>query len=507
MSTKRPYGEVSPSYQYNMPVGNSRKISGYLPIENLIPIQTEVDELIVLPTNDVVKVNAKKRHGRMSDDQVTDIVPDGSYILSQYGQVDIYKKEADQIVLEMQNKPYNLYSTNPEPKVKTLGDIMTKNKMKPADLARKVLAKYKTVDHDDPFTEQTNRANKYTAGKYLQAIVSLSELDKDRKGLNAAEQQYEMFQGQPQGMAKQGGVFRMLSPLRAQDGLVAAIPAIISGIGSIWSDVANRNLLKKNTAASIQDIEKLYGQQKGLESQALAANLAGFALQDPRVEMARKTGPTRMIDRSRQEIDFMASRLAANRPDFSAYPPQIAAQLSQQYQAGMFEPMSRASLEASKQRALAEKQYLDEARAVADFNQAARIAETMGTRQNVNTGFAGMAGAASGSIGNLQNLGSNYVQSLLAARGQQSQGLMNLNQTAAQNLLNTASLAQQGYNSLQNQRLMDEYNQRMASIAAGANTPAQAIAQTPLNSIQSQSSDCITMPGGYRVSRTTGKPC
>ena len=508
MSTKRPYGEASPSYQYNMPVGNSKRVTGYLPIENLIPIQTEVDELIVLPTNDVVKVNAKKRHSRMSDDQVTDIVPDGSYILSQYGQVDIYKKEADQVILEMQNRPYNLYSTNPEPKIKTLGDIMTKNKMKPADLARKVLAKYKTVDHDDPFTEQTNRANKYTASKYLQAIVSLSELDKERKGLNAAEQQYEMFQGQPQGMAKQGGgIFRLLSPVRAQDGLAAAIPALVSGIGSIASDIANRNLLKKNTAASIQDVQKLYADQKGLESQALAANLMGFALQDPRVEMARRTAPTRMIDRSRQEIDYLASRLAANRPDFSAYPPQVAAQLSQQYQAAMFEPMSRASLEASKQRALAEQQYMDKFRETLDTNRAAEVAERMGTRQNVNTGFAGMAGATSGSIGNLQNIGSNYVQSLLAARGQQAQGLMNLNQAAAQNLLNTASLAQQGYNSLQNQRLMDEYNQRAASIAAGANNPVQSITQTPLSPLQSQSSDCITMPGGYRVSRTTGKPC
>jgi hypothetical protein len=501
MNNKRNTGTVSPLVQNIMPVGNKKKITGYIPIENLIPIQTEKDELIVLPTNDVVKVNAKKRHGKMPEDQVTDIVPDGSYVLSQYGQVDIYKEEADNMIIETENKPYNLFSQNPEPKVKTLGDMMGKKKMKPADLARKILAKYKTVDLDDPFTEQTNRANKYTASKYLQAIVALSELDKERKGLNAQEQ-VDMFQGQPEAIARQGG---LLAILRAQSGgeIAAMVPGAISAIGSIWSDVANRNLLKKNTRSSLADIQSTYNQQQGLENLGLGANLAGFAMQNPQVEVARRSAgmeaaALRNANLGRQEEDYAASRMAANRPDYSSLPPQIAAQLAAQDTARMYETISGSNIQSARDRANRNIQASKLQQDIANANEAARVAEVMGTRQNVGSLWAGMSGAVSGSVGNQQNLLSNKVQSQLAARNQQAQGLMQLNQQAAQNAMNTAALFQQGYNSLQNQRAQEELQQRLAY-----QLPTTPMPQT----LSPMAGDCIKMPNGALINKYTGKPC
>jgi len=197
-------GRVTQNY---MPVGNEKtKVDSYIPLAAMIPIQTERDELIVLPTGDLTKVNAKKRHSQMSDDEVTDIVPEDSYILSQYGKVDIYKSEADQIQMEVENKPYNLFGSNPTPKVKTLGDIMSKKVMKPADLARLVEQKYKIVNHDDPYTIQTNAINKHRRGGYLQAIIQLSEYDKARKGIdNSIETQLSQNNQQPPQMVASNG--------------------------------------------------------------------------------------------------------------------------------------------------------------------------------------------------------------------------------------------------------------------------------------------------------------
>jgi len=197
-------GKVMQNY---MPVGNGKtKVHGFINLASMIPIQTEKKELIVLPDGNLVPVNAKKRHSQMSDDEVTDIVPENSYILSQFGSVDIYKSEADQIQMEVENKPYNMYGSNPTPKVKTLGDIMRKKVMKPADMARLVEQKYKIMDHDDPFTIQTNAINKHRRGDYLQAIIQLSEYDKARKGIdNSIETQLSQNNQQPPQMVASNG--------------------------------------------------------------------------------------------------------------------------------------------------------------------------------------------------------------------------------------------------------------------------------------------------------------
>lgn len=466
MNDSKQRGIISPFLQNVMPVGNKKKITGYIPIENLIPIQTEKDELIVLPTNDVVKVNAKKRHSKMSEDQVTDIVPDGSYVLSQYGKVDIYKKEADNIIIETENKPYNLYNQNPEPKVKTLGDMMNKNKMKPADLARKILAKYKTVDHDDPFTEQTNRANKYTASKYLQAIVSLSELDKQRKGLSN-EAQSDMFQGVPEGEARQGGLFSLFNLERAQQGgsFMNYLPGAVTGLTSIVSDLANRNLINKTSGKLQSEIESNYQKQMGLENQALGANLAGFAVQDPRVELARKSigdlQGLRDMNLSRQNADYMASRMAANRTDYSMYPPQVAAQLAAQDEARRYDAISGAALQDAKEKAAREREYLLQRQAVSDFNADAAARERMGTRERVNQNLAGMSGAFSGSMGTRQGIEEGRSGQTMQNISNRGKLLLDQNLRSAQNAINTASLLKQGYASSQNEKQMQDWRNRL----------------------------------------------
>lgn len=463
-------GSVDPAFQRNMPVGNSKSITGYIPIESLIPIQTEKDELIVLPTKDVVKVNANKRHSKMEDDEVTDIVPDGSYVLSQYGDVDIYKDEADQYIIETQNRPYNLHKQNTPPTVRTLGDFMTKKKMKPADLARIILSKYKTVDLSDPFAEQTNRANKYAASRYIDAIVELSEIDKERKGLNDVSEA-ELYQQNPEMMALNGG--RVLKAgykiNKKQAGGVAGAAAALLGVGaSLYSDIENRKLLKENTAASLRDIDKLSTEQKGYENLSLGTAL--FNPQDPRVELARqKTGylsGIRNLGMGTQQLDYLMGRNFANlgaSQTNKVYDPQTAAALNAQAYAQAAETGTQAALSFNKLKYDNETNYYTKLGQALQADADARAQENMLTRANVNKNLSDRVAAIMGSMSNRQNQANNEMALRAAARGQQASGLMQLNSQFAQGLQNSMAAGLQAYNSIESARASKQISDAQAN--------------------------------------------
>lgn len=449
-------GSVDPAFQRNMPVGNSKKINGYIPMESLIPIQTEKDELIVLPTRDVVKVNARKRHSKMTDDEVTDIVPDGSYILSQYGDVDIYKEEADNYIIETKNKPYNLNQQNLPPTVKTLGDFMNKKKMKPADLARKILSRYKTVNLDDPFAIDTNRANKYTASRYIDAIIELSEMDKKRKGIdNNIETQ--LYEQNPEMVARNGGraLKSSYNVPKAQDPLIGALAGLVGAGVSAWSDAQNRKLLKENTAASLYDIDRLGKQQMGMENISLGAAL--FNPQDTNYQEARqKLGylqGLRNIGLGNQERDYFANRALANLGAVQTnktYDPREAMAMNTAGYSSALDTFSKYALEDAKRKAGLEAQYYSALGAGLNANEAARINEQNIIRANANKAISDRVAALMGSATNRQNLLSNEAAMRLAARGQQTSGLMQLNNQLAQSLMNSASLGLQGYQTMAN---------------------------------------------------------
>ncbi len=368
------YSQRAPSYQFNLPVGNKTKVSGFLPLESLIPIQTEKKELIVLPDGSVVPVNAKQRHSQMTDDQVTDIVPENSYILSQFGQVDIYRSEADEVIIETENKPYNLYGVNPEPRVKTLGDIMTKKVMKPADLGRALTTKYKQIDNaGDPYTQQTNMANKETLSKYLQALIGLSEMDKARKGIdNSMETQ--MSQGQlPQMVAANGGtVMRSSNVPKAQVGLFAAAGAsLLTGAFNYFSNRSAQKKADRNRAASLAEIAKWRNQQLGLSNTGLGIGMASVFAQDPTVDpVLQQSGFLDSMQKGlpQQFLDYQQSRNLANRPDFSGLGAQESNALNTQYYSQTLNSQSALALQAARDRAAMFNQYLQAKGQIQNFN-------------------------------------------------------------------------------------------------------------------------------------------
>src|SRR5690606_3650142 len=90
--------------------------------EEFVPIQAEKGEKLIFSDGTTSPVKAKKKHSRMSDDDVTDIVPDGTYVVSDARKMAMTKDEASQYSLALINEPYKLKGKVQEPKEVTLAD-------------------------------------------------------------------------------------------------------------------------------------------------------------------------------------------------------------------------------------------------------------------------------------------------------------------------------------------------------------------------------------------------
>jgi hypothetical protein len=456
-------GRVMQNY---MPVGNGKtKVESYIPLEAMIPIQTEKKELIVLPTMDLVKVNASKRHSQMKDDEVTDIVPENSYILSQFGSVDIYKSEADQIQMEVENKPYNLYGSNPTPKVKTLGDIMRKKVMKPADLARLVESKYKIIDHDDPFTIQTNAVNKQRRAGYLQAIIGLSEYDKARKGIdNSIETQLSQNNQQPpQMVASNGGkVLRAgYNVPKADGGLGAILNGVaslgnltLSGIQYFQGRKDNKEAFRFNNAT----IEDAYKKNMQREQQKSLFGLLGVVNQDPRIDPTLQSDqfvsqmPSYLNASNNNISNSNMSRIWNNRLDTSSMTPQMAMWLGERSNAQALEAQGQLAGQLAGQRANIFSQYLQARQNIFNANSASRTAADNAMRLNRNKMFGDASSIMMGQMENEQNMYYNRANSLTAAKMNQISNANQLRSQFGQNVSNTLTSGLQAYNSYMGNR-------------------------------------------------------
>ena len=415
-------GNVSPAYSNYMAVGNSKKIEGIVPTNNMIPIQTEVGELIVHPTMDITSVNANKRHSRLDPNEVTDIVPEGSYVLSRHGVVKIYKDEADKVVIETENKPYNLYTNNPQPKVKTLGSLMTKKEMAPAELASSILNKYKIVNNDDPFTEQTNKANKYNSSKFIKSIIELSEFDKARKGLSNGENMSNMFNQEPDQWSQNGGYSRGTHYQdwgKVASGAIKLLPSLTSLAGSLFGSRSARSANQQARSLS-QDYAKQYGDILGTANKlGFMSNLASTLGQDPTVQVAKRDssylqGLMNRLGSIAERNAFMQD-LAASSPDLSKVDPRAAGALGAQLWANQLRSVSDFNTrQAASDRAAREK-YTGAMAENAFFNQQQDVQKANQELNNRNRLLATLGSQASGYAGSQGEIALNQMAAKIGA--------------------------------------------------------------------------------------------
>lgn len=486
-------GRVTQNY---MPVGNEKtKVDSYIPLAAMIPIQTERDELIVLPTGDLTKVNAKKRHSQMSDDEVTDIVPEDSYILSQYGKVDIYKSEADQMQMEVENKPYNLYGSNPTPKVKTLGDIMSKKVMKPADLARLVEQKYKIVNHDDPYTIQTNAINKHRRGGYLQAIIQLSEYDKARKGIdNSIETQLSQNnQLPPQMVASNGGKVMRTGynvPKAPAGAIIGGIASLVSTGVSAYQNWKARQRADRLMNQQLGDINAYNTDVRRNLGLGLGVGAATTLLQDPTINPVIESDqfisqlPSYVNASNNAVFEGNRNNLYANRTDTSTMTPQMAMLFGERYNAQTMQSQGQLAAQLAAQRANTFAQYLQARQNIFNKNAASRTAATNATRANQNSMMSTLGGMGMGYFDNLNNLSGNVLNARAAARGQNIAAQIQLGNQMAQTINNGLASGLQAYNSYmaaqQQQQAFDQWNYQRQFPYTTPQLPPSAGSSSPI---------------------------
>ncbi len=150
-------------------------------------IQTEKGEKIGYPDGSIFDIKAKEKHEKMDKDEVTDILPQGSYIFGARDKQAIKKKTAEKI--SMGNTPivYNEFDNSPQTNAEEikLSDLFKKEEHTPAELAEIVKKKFKlSGKSSDAFTDVTNEENKVGRIPYLMNIMKLTEDKKKQKNVD-----------------------------------------------------------------------------------------------------------------------------------------------------------------------------------------------------------------------------------------------------------------------------------------------------------------------------------
>lgn len=260
-----------------LPIKEIVNEEGYIPQSSLTPIQAEVGEMIIHPTGDITPVSAKKRHHQMPKDMVTDMAPEGAYIVSAHGDVDIRKADAMHIITERSMEPYRLTGITPLPTQKTLADIMKKDMEKPAEIVKRIDSKFPVISAKNPFEVAANDQNKVNRLPYLQGVILLSEIERE---LNE--------QSKPKYM-RSGGIVIKNNLINAEGG-GTPWDAIVSGVGGLFNAIGgvfqrrNQNRLLNNYQAETQkDINNLNDERERNLAASSAISAASVLAQDSNV--------------------------------------------------------------------------------------------------------------------------------------------------------------------------------------------------------------------------------
>jgi len=431
---------------------------------NRVPVQTESgkkgqEEMIVLPTLDLLKVNADKRHKRMDEDQVTDYVPEGSYILSQFGDVKVNRDEAENLTTEVGIKPYDVFGKNDLPTRKSLADVMTKKEMSPADIARNIKRKFKQVDREDPFTKRTNDENKLNSLPYIQGLVLLSEIDKNRKGLvSEVDKAYNPPSGataiQPQTNIDELPRFGSGGIVRSKNVPKAVLPALVApliGLGStllggLFSSAENsraRGMLERNFQRGNTIVNQTADRQQQNNAGSLLGTLAALGLQDTTVEAPQLDDS---YIRNQEDgiaqplIDAQINRLFRNNNNSTVFQnaPSFAAGVAAQNQLNanaidgannlFFQQASQGVQNRNNQRI----QLGNLRNQQIQLNNQAEA----GQRAANNNRIGGIGSAVSGYFNTDSNIEANRATGVLSALGQQTSGNLQLSNQQQQTFAN-----------------------------------------------------------------------
>jgi len=535
-TTKGPMGPKAtdiPSYN-----GGVRKLmdlpeNEYIATENLIPVQTEKGEMIVLPTGDLSKVMATKRHHQMDEDEVTDVAPEGAYILSSFGKVRINKDEAEQIITETGVKPYRIGGSQDSPTEKNLASMMTKKSMAPADVAKRVDRFFPVNSTNNPFELAANNENKIHRVPYLEGLIQLSELDKLRKGIDSGltnqENEDEMTQAFKNGGSTWGGVpMREMFLPKAQAGLLVGLgTGLLQGLfGAIGA-----NAQKKDAARAYADVLGIANKSADTQKQNIGmgslAGILGTLNQDPTVT-ANYTDPTYLRQMRTQTpsstLEAISNRSFANMPNFMQNAPTWQAGLGAQQAAyaAALKGANDARLSIGEQDRASYNNWLGLMQTNLAQNDASRTAAVNATRLNRNQIVGNVGDKTQGMFDSFAGIEANRANTASAARlGQaaSNQQAIRAFTQAGQSAVGTIGAA--AYDHFNNSNTTSTSTQTpqqnvLNNLSGLSNPPAGSInmfgnspyssGYNPLLSNGQFSTGCVFL-GGQWINRQTGGPC
>lgn len=225
----------------------------------MIPIQTEKDEYLIHLDNAITPVNATKLHKKMDDDEVTDIVPEGTYVASNDKKIYMTKKQAEEIVMGLKSKSYEEFKKGMIPEKILFSEIFGKDKkLTPAELAERILKKFPTIDKNttfnksDIFTEITNEENMMARTPWLQQLVAFNESKR---------------MGTPEGSFKKGGPVLKMKDVVSIPSTGGRVQKFGPGGNTDWGSIIG------TAASALPFIADLFGANKGSEIDPMARNL------------------------------------------------------------------------------------------------------------------------------------------------------------------------------------------------------------------------------------------
>lgn len=146
------------------------------------PIQAEKTDLgkevLILPSLDIVDSGADKSHDEMEDEDITDVVPESTYVFSSSDDMELDLKEVADTIVGLGISSYTEGGDNYGGYFIKFKDIFgDEGEMTFAEAANKVKSKYKTKDDigGDIFTKATNDDNKSSRMPIIQELIMLQE--------------------------------------------------------------------------------------------------------------------------------------------------------------------------------------------------------------------------------------------------------------------------------------------------------------------------------------------
>lgn len=538
-TTKGPMGPKAtdiPSYN-----GGVRKLmdlpeNEYIPTENLIPVQAEKGEIIVLPTGDISKVMATKRHHQMDEDEVTDVAPEGAYILSSFGKVRINKDEAEQIITETGVKPYRVGGSQDSPTEKNLASMMIKKSMAPADVAKRVDRFFPVNSTSNPFEFAANNENKIHRVPYLEGLIQLSELDKLRKGIDSGmesqqENEDEMTREFKNGGSTWGGVpMREMFLPKAQTGLELLLIPAISGLLQSGIGALGANAQKKDAARAYADVlgivnKSAADQKKNKVEGTMFGNIA-TAMQNPVVQ-AVYNDPTFLRQERTQTplstLETIANRAYANMPNFMQNAPtwQAGLGVQQAAYAAAIKGANDARLSIGEVDRNAQNGWLRLMQTNLDLNNTNRVGAANATTLNRNQQLGNIGDRTQGMFDSFAGIEANRANAASAARlGQaaSNQQAIRAFTQAGQSTIGTAGAAAYDYFNRPNTTPVNQTPQQnvLNNLNGLSNPPSGSLnlygntayssGYNPLLSNGQFSTGCVFL-GGQWINRQTGGPC